>query len=538
MVLEVDTYWAAVGGADVRRPCSRRLGDRVKFIHVKDGDGLRGRHAQVPAGDGVIAVRDILGAATGLRSRVVEFDDFAGDIFDGVAGRWPTSTAGRTARLVTVTGPVGVGFIGAGVISDAYLKNLHQLPRPGRASSSATCVPEVAAAQAEEYGVAAQRNSRGGTRASGRRDRRQPDDPGRARRGRHSQRCRRQARLEREAVRARPAQRAGAARRGGQTRACGWAARRTPSSAPGLQTARRIDRTRRHRPAAHRAHPDAVPGPGVLAPEPGVPVPGRRRTAVRHRPVLPDHAGAGVRSGRPGGRARLDRLADPGRSAPARAPGSVLRRRGADPRRRDRPSSRPAQSAQSIFSFDSPLPRAGFVEITGYRGDVGLPDPNTFDGDLQDPPARRHDWETIAAPPAPAPAGDGRTGHGAGDPGRGPHRITGELAYHVLDIMVSATDSIDIGVSSSIWRAPSACRNRCRRTGTRSPRPSRSAATVKVSGDRPTSRSARPGCECPRTPTRAHRARTRPPAAPRPQRRPTRTRGSRRSGSRRSRSAR
>jgi sugar phosphate isomerase/epimerase len=84
VILEVDTYWAAVGGADVPALLGR-LGDRVKAIHVKDGDGTMDNKAQVAVGDGIIAVKDILAAApTALR--VVELDDFTGEIFDAVAG--------------------------------------------------------------------------------------------------------------------------------------------------------------------------------------------------------------------------------------------------------------------------------------------------------------------------------------------------------------------------------------------------------------------------------------------------------------------
>lgn len=83
VVLEMDTYWAAVGGADVPALLAR-LGDRVKALHVKDGDRSRNNKAQVAVGDGVIPVRDILAAAPNAL-RVVELDDFDGDIFDPVA---------------------------------------------------------------------------------------------------------------------------------------------------------------------------------------------------------------------------------------------------------------------------------------------------------------------------------------------------------------------------------------------------------------------------------------------------------------------
>lgn len=82
VILEVDTYWAAVGGADVPALLGR-LGDRVKALHVKDGDGTLDNKAQVAVGSGTIAVNDILAAAPAAL-RVVELDDFTGEIFDAV----------------------------------------------------------------------------------------------------------------------------------------------------------------------------------------------------------------------------------------------------------------------------------------------------------------------------------------------------------------------------------------------------------------------------------------------------------------------
>ena len=86
VILEVDTYWAAVGGADVPALLGK-FGDRVKAIHVKDGDGTLNNKAQVAVGDGVIAVRDILAAAPNAL-RVVELDDFTGEIMDAVQGSY------------------------------------------------------------------------------------------------------------------------------------------------------------------------------------------------------------------------------------------------------------------------------------------------------------------------------------------------------------------------------------------------------------------------------------------------------------------
>lgn len=83
VVLEVDTYWAAVGGQDPEA-LLRRLGDRVKFIHIKDGPINTDTKAQQPAGQGRIEVLDVIAAAGSLEVGVVEFDDYAGDIFDGI----------------------------------------------------------------------------------------------------------------------------------------------------------------------------------------------------------------------------------------------------------------------------------------------------------------------------------------------------------------------------------------------------------------------------------------------------------------------
>ncbi|UZX04798.1 sugar phosphate isomerase/epimerase [Arthrobacter sp. CDRTa11] len=84
LVLEVDTYWVAVGGQDPVEILAR-LGDRVKFIHIKDGPLNTDTKAQQPAGQGKLAVLDVINAATSLEVGVVEFDDYAGDIFDGIA---------------------------------------------------------------------------------------------------------------------------------------------------------------------------------------------------------------------------------------------------------------------------------------------------------------------------------------------------------------------------------------------------------------------------------------------------------------------
>lgn len=83
VVLEVDTFWATVGGADTPA-LLKTLGDRVRFIHVKDGAKSTDTSLQQPAGQGEVDVVGILAAAP-QALRVVEFDAFAGDVFDGIA---------------------------------------------------------------------------------------------------------------------------------------------------------------------------------------------------------------------------------------------------------------------------------------------------------------------------------------------------------------------------------------------------------------------------------------------------------------------
>ena len=100
-------------------------------------------------------------------------------------------------------------------------------------------------------------------------------------------------------------------------------------------------------------------------------------------------------------------------------------------------------SSTSNFSFDSPLRREGFVEITGSEATIAIPDPNRFDGDIR---LHRHgaeDWETF-------PAVGSTYGRGTGvlDLARSiragvPHRAQGGTAFHVLDTMASIAESVD-----------------------------------------------------------------------------------------------
>jgi predicted dehydrogenase len=100
-------------------------------------------------------------------------------------------------------------------------------------------------------------------------------------------------------------------------------------------------------------------------------------------------------------------------------------------------------SAQSTFSFQSALQRAGFVEITGTEGVLVLPDPNVFDGATT--LHRRGCGETEVLEPVGAAAGRGT---GVVDLARSiraglPERASGELASHVLDVMLAVGDAAE-----------------------------------------------------------------------------------------------
>lgn len=83
VILEVDTYWAAVAGADVPALLGA-LGDRVRLVHLKDGDLSADPGKQLPLGTGAMPLAATLEAATGAAYGVIEFDDYAGDMFEGI----------------------------------------------------------------------------------------------------------------------------------------------------------------------------------------------------------------------------------------------------------------------------------------------------------------------------------------------------------------------------------------------------------------------------------------------------------------------
>jgi sugar phosphate isomerase/epimerase len=79
VVLEVDTYWAAVGGQDVPALLGR-LGERVRYLHVKDGPAVDRDDFMTAVGSGRLPVAEILAACPSAEWHVVELDRCATDV--------------------------------------------------------------------------------------------------------------------------------------------------------------------------------------------------------------------------------------------------------------------------------------------------------------------------------------------------------------------------------------------------------------------------------------------------------------------------
>jgi len=101
-------------------------------------------------------------------------------------------------------------------------------------------------------------------------------------------------------------------------------------------------------------------------------------------------------------------------------------------------------SAVALFSFESHLQRFGVVEVTGVTGTLGFPDPNYFVGSSKL-------WRNGGEPTEVEAVGStfGR-GSGVLDLARAirtesDERASGELAFHVIDLMTSITEAAESG---------------------------------------------------------------------------------------------
>ena len=97
-----------------------------------------------------------------------------------------------------------------------------------------------------------------------------------------------------------------------------------------------------------------------------------------------------------------------------------------------------------IFSWDVWKTNLPLIEIYGTEGSMIVPDPNTFKGPVKIQKGREGEWEEVAI----AYPEDIWRGIGAADMAHAihserDHRTSGDLAYHVLDLMHALTDASD-----------------------------------------------------------------------------------------------
>ncbi|WP_423919841.1 Gfo/Idh/MocA family protein [Frigoribacterium sp. 2-23] len=103
------------------------------------------------------------------------------------------------------------------------------------------------------------------------------------------------------------------------------------------------------------------------------------------------------------------------------------------------------QSAQSTFSFQNALPRMGFVEISGTEGTLVLPDPNTFEGDSQLWRFGSDEPTTIAAAGSTYGRGSGVLDLARALRGGDTERASGAVASHVLDVLLAVSEAAETG---------------------------------------------------------------------------------------------
>ena len=87
---EIDTYWAKTAGQNPAKVLAD-FGKRAPFLHIKDGPATKDAqmYAMVPAGSGVMDFPAIVKAGgMNIQWRIVEFDEYAGNIFDGIQGSY------------------------------------------------------------------------------------------------------------------------------------------------------------------------------------------------------------------------------------------------------------------------------------------------------------------------------------------------------------------------------------------------------------------------------------------------------------------
>ncbi len=97
---EIDTYWAKTGGVDPAKAVAD-FGKRAPFLHIKDGPAKKGdtMFACVPSGQGSMNFPSIVKAGgTNIKWMIVEFDEYAGNIFEGLQSSYTYLTKNGLAK--------------------------------------------------------------------------------------------------------------------------------------------------------------------------------------------------------------------------------------------------------------------------------------------------------------------------------------------------------------------------------------------------------------------------------------------------------
>jgi predicted dehydrogenase len=106
-------------------------------------------------------------------------------------------------------------------------------------------------------------------------------------------------------------------------------------------------------------------------------------------------------------------------------------------------------SAQVIFSFDSAVSRI-LLEVNGRDATMILPDPNEFDGDIEIRRAGAGAVDTVQQTEARSTRGTGVLEMARAIREGRPHRADGALAYHVLDVMVAIGEAAESGAAVDV----------------------------------------------------------------------------------------
>jgi sugar phosphate isomerase/epimerase len=97
---EIDTYWAKCAGRDPAKIVAD-FGKRAPLLHIKDGTAVKGDQtlAQIPVGQGTLDFPAIVKAG-GINTKwmIVEFDDYAGNIFDGIKSSYDYLIKNKLAK--------------------------------------------------------------------------------------------------------------------------------------------------------------------------------------------------------------------------------------------------------------------------------------------------------------------------------------------------------------------------------------------------------------------------------------------------------